>query len=295
MSARRIAASLAVLLALASGTTCAEVAIATKSGGLLLQGGSNDPGPWPGWAILRITAPIDTFLNYYGDTNGDGAPAFAINPATSQPEVVWSWFDGHDHEIVLSRWDGQQWTVPQILTSADEEDLDPAVSIDESGTRHITWWRQGTPDQVWYMRVSPGQVPLTQETVTQLVETGARPDAAAPGGVARVGYQQPGPSGTRVIVARRDTGTWQRTTIAETAYAGPAGDGVIDVRVHALAGRMWADWVNGEGTLGYSVYDATSAMWGAVQTYAYAWAEQGDTERLARERARVAVRLAVVQ
>lgn len=260
----------------------------------LLASGGDDPYPFPTWTIVRINAPQDVFLNYYGDMNGDGAPAFAMNPVTSQPEVVWSWNDGHDHEIVLSRWDGQQWTVAQVLTSADEEDLDPALWIDESGTRHITWWRHGTPDQVWYMRLSPGQVPLAQETVTQPVETGLHPDAIAPGGEARVGYQQAGPAGTRVIVARRDAGIWQQTIVAETTYSGPAGDGVIDVKVHARAGKVWADWVSGAGTLGYSVYDAATSTWGAVQTRAYTWTAPGDTERLARERARVDVRLAVL-
>ncbi len=261
---------------------------------VIMAGGGDDPSPDPWIAIRYINEIEPLILNYYGDMNGDGAPAFAMNPVTSQPEVVWSWNDGHDHEIVLSRWDGQQWTVAQVLTSADEEDLDPALWIDEGGTRHITWWRHGTPDQVWYMRLSPGQVPLAQETVTQPVETGLHPDAIAPGGEARVGYQQAGPAGTRVIVARRDAGIWQQTIVAETTYSGPAGDGVIDVKVHARAGKVWADWVSGAGTLGYSVYDAATSTWGAVQTRAYTWTAPGDTERLARERARVDVRLAVL-
>lgn len=287
-------AVLALLLALA-GSGLAEVSVELNRGGyggLLL--GSDDSHPWPVWAIVRLHINASLALNADGDGQGDGPAAFAINPTTGQPEVVWAWSDGQDHELALSRWDGAGWTAPELLTANGVEDLDPALAIDAEGVRHISWWRAGSPAQVWYLRLPAGQGGDPEELVSHPVRLGERPGVVRWSGLVRVAYQDEEAGLTHVVVARKDGSSWVREALAETAYQGPLGDGDIDVQVHAAGAWLWVDWVSGAGELAYRVYEPGTSSWSAAAYESYQWdPEAGETEVLAREGARVRIRLQV--
>lgn len=259
-----------------------------KYSGFILLGGGDDPFPWP---IIRAHLIPAHFLNPSGNENGDGLPAFAIDPVTGFPEVVWAWNDGNDHEIVYSRWDGVQWTVMELLTNNGANDLDPAITIHSDGMRRITWWRAGNPAHVWYLE-KPAPGPWSgEERVTAVVEQGSRPGIAFSSGPVRVAFQAPGPSETEVAVSER-LGSWEKQIIATTAYQGPAGNGDIDVQIHAQGSRCWVDWVHGEGTMGYAVFSAGN--WGTPQFEPYS-PSGGDSETTAREMARVRIRNVVLR
>lgn len=98
---------------------------------------------------------------------------------------------------------------------------------------------------------------------------------------------------TEIIVSTRRS-VWEKETIASTAYPGPAGDGDIDPEIHARDGKLWVDWVDGDGLVAYSVFDEGTG-WSAPQTEGYSWDEQaGETEAMAREGARVRICLTVL-
>jgi len=288
-----------VLVAVASsGSLVAEVSVGSAGvqQGLLMSGsGGLDPYPYP-WAWIRENVPGVQVLNPDGDANGDGPASFAIDPADGAPVVAWAWFDGEDHEIVLSRWTGSGWSAPEPLTDNAVDDLDPDLSFGEDGALHVTWWRDGATPAVLARHRTPGGSWGPEEPVTGADEPGRLPGVAADPAAPRVGWQgTDGPDTTVVVSSRRDDGTWRAELVARTGYAGPAGDGDVDVRVHALAGRLWVDWVDGPGELAFSVRDPATGTWSAPESEPYDWDESaGECEFHARELARQRVRWRVL-
>jgi len=259
--------------------------------GILFAGGDDGSGV-PTFDIIRTHLDPGLILNATGDANGDGAPAFGMNSVTGAPEVVWAWWDGNDHEIVVSRWlETGQWSEWEILTDNDVEDFDPSISIDGQGTRRVSWWRAGTPDQVWFTEQSVGTDSWSgEERVTLVVEAGLLPSVIEQSGLVRVAYQRQAGEGSEIVVSTREGG-WQASVISATSYAGPAGDGDIDVQIHVRDGKIWTDWVDGDGVLAFSVLDAQTDTWSTPQTEPYFYDPGlGETEYWEREGARVRIR-----
>jgi len=83
-----------------------------------------------------------------------------------------------------------------------------------------------------------------------------------------------------------------RDLVASTFFAGPAGDGDIDVQVHARDDTLWADWVDAEGIMGWTIYDPATGDWSLTNYEPYSWTPE-DGEPIAREMARVRIRMLV--
>ncbi len=255
-------------------------------------GTGDDPYPWPTWAPFRQNADSVLMLNPSGDDNGDGPAAWAIDPATGNPVVAWAWWDGSDHEIVLSRWTGTAWSDWEHVTDNDLDDVDPAVEVAEDGTVRITWWRvENGHRTVWFRDLSRRDG--VAEEVTPLPRAGSRPGLALVSGDAKVSYQREEAGVRKVIVATRSTG-WSEEVVASTSYAGPAGDGDIDVEVHARGGHLWVDWVNAAGELAWSEWDPATGAWGDVHHRPYSWDPAVEGEPVARARARARIRAEVL-
>ena len=263
---------------------------------VVITGGSDDPSPFPGgWARVREYLEREAPLNEIGAVNGDGAPSLDLFPVTGHPVVVWPQFDGTDYEIVEAHWNGTNWTTPQFLTNNTIDDLAPTITIDPDGTQHITWWRAVGAGEVWYLR--RGTTASDTEIVTRPAESGSRPSVATLAGEQHIGYQQPQANMTAVVVANRQQAAWNPTTIAATAYAGPYGDGNIEVQVHVRVGRLWVDWVDSAGIIAYRVFNPASGTWSAPATEPFtAFPSQGISESVAREfaRGRIARRVAAL-
>ncbi len=255
-------------------------------------GNGDDPYPWPTWAVMRQHVDPSLVLNPAGDDNGDGPAAWAIDPATGNPVVAWAWWDGHDHEIVLSRWTGSEWSAWEQVTENDLDDVDPAITVAADGTVRLAWWRTENGHRtVWYRDL--GAEGASAEEVTPLPRAGSRPGVALHGGEVKVAFQREEAGVREVRVATRSAG-WAEELVASTSYAGPAGDGDIDVQVHARGGHLWVDWVDAAGQLAWSEWDAAAGAWGEVRHEAYSWDSEVETEPIARVRARARIRARVL-
>ena len=289
-------ACLVALALLSSPTSHAEVSVdspgpSTRASLVQLLPTEDGSGPHP-WSRQRLHVPDAWILNPGGDDNGDGPPATAVTPGTGAPQVCWARFDGNDHEIVISRWDGSAWTSPRPITDDDEEDLDPDLVVDESGTRHVTWWKPGDT-RVRYASVSDTEGSPRVEIVTEPPAQGTRPSIALFAGSAWVAWQVDVADHVDVRVSRRRAADdWSpATTVGSATWAGPAGDGALDVQVHSLGGHLWIDWVDDPGVLAFSEYDPGTGTWSAEEHQAYDWNEsEGIDEPTAREMARVTIR-----
>ncbi len=297
-SSLRILPLLLLMLVAFASIVRAEVSVEADPdyGGFILlgRGGGDGGSPWP-WRAESQRDPALT-LNSEGDLNSDGSPAFAIDPRTGYPSVVWAWFDGSDYEVVLSRWDGAAWSDWQRLTDNAEDDLDPSVSIDDTGTTTVSWWRPGESPAVWFVEGEALEEEWSPESLVNTeFNSGRYPSSALTEDGLAWGYQSDlfddGP--TFIVVARRGS-FWIQDFVASTFYAGPNGDGDLDVQVHSRGRRLWVDWVDSAGVLAYSVMDPDSGEWSYPHCEPYAWDElTGETEFIARELARVRIRLAL--
>ena len=284
-----------VALALCCMPASAEVSVGSHAPhpSFLATSGGEHPDPFPGWRPVRQNADASLMLNSSGDDNGDGPAAFAIDPATGNPVVTWAWWDGSDYEIVLSRWTGSEWSAREQLTDNALDDEDPAITVTADGGIRVTWWRTENGHRtVWYRDLALEEA--SAEEVTPLPRAGSRPGVANWEGDVKVAFQHEESGVREVRVATRSTG-WTDELVASTAYAGPAGDGDIDVRIHALAGHLWVDWVDADGQLAWSEWDAVAGTWSTPAHEAYTWdAAAGESEPVARERARARIRMHVV-
>lgn len=53
------------------------------------------------------------------------------------------------------------------------------------------------------------------------------------------------------LVAAERVGVWSPTVLATTTFAGFDGNGDVDVRLHASGPRVWIDWEQDAGGLGW--------------------------------------------
>jgi len=130
-----------------------------------------------------------------------------------------------------------------------------------------------------------------EEEVSVALVDGQWSSVAHLGASPRVAYQVEIGGMTEVVAARRGS-DWERETIHETTYLGPAGDGNIDVAVHSVHDRLWVDWIEASGVMGFLVQDPETGEWSAVQTEPYSAA--GGSEALARTMARERIQLRVL-
>lgn len=266
----------------------------TSASGYSLASGGADGNPWP-W--LRPHFDPSWILNAGGAENGDGMPSFDVDPLSGYPAVTWAWFDGHDFEIVVARWTGDGWGPWESITNNDVDDLGPAVAFDESGAMRITWWRLGSHSgEVWFAEKPVRGEGASEELVTDVANGGhggTVASTASRGDI--VAYQRNGSAMREIVVSRRDR-DWDRTVIAATSYAGPRGDGDLDVTAHARGELIWIDWVDGEGEVAYSTYQHDSDTWSSPLRESYSWdPEDGGREYWEREGARVRIRLRLLR
>ncbi|HZN55750.1 MAG TPA: sialidase family protein [Candidatus Polarisedimenticolaceae bacterium] len=98
------------------------------------------------WAINRVKLNYHP-LNPAGDLTGDLFPLVAENAAQQRwPWVVWSRFNGHDYDLVWSRWMGTAWSPVSTIEPGPGPDdaVDPAIAFDAGGRTHMVWLSRGT-------------------------------------------------------------------------------------------------------------------------------------------------------
>lgn len=97
------------------------------------------------WRVMRRHLWGVSALNPEGDRAGDLAPFIAENPVNhNYPWAVWSHFNGHDYDLVWSRWERRQgWSPIESLTDGVQpgDDLAPQMVFDGTGRPYLVWWR----------------------------------------------------------------------------------------------------------------------------------------------------------
>lgn len=286
---------LALLAAIVAGVMAAPLPLAEVSvetdqnllrGFLMISSsGGDDPSPWPTWALVRQTVDANEALNSSGDTNGDESPGFSLHPQTRYPHLAWSWWDGTDYEIVVSRWTGSQWSAWEQITDNGVDDLDPAITLGTDGTTQVTWWRRITTapsapeENVWFVEALNGTADAwtDEELVTSGTASGRRPSVAVRNGTTWIAYGEQlsnlaTPDRHRVFVTRHDGAGWPPVRLGPVVATSGSGDARPDLRVqvHVRKGVLWIDWVEGDGLLAYRVYDPQTDSWSVADTLSFA-------------------------
>jgi hypothetical protein len=112
------------------------------------------------WKQVRPHLPPRVILNPLGDTYGDGPPVMQISPVTGYPWVVWQKNYGNIKQLAYSTWDGRTWTQPALVNPGlplVNDDLDPALAIDQGGKPYLVWTRAGQTAEIYFSTLIQGR------------------------------------------------------------------------------------------------------------------------------------------
>ena len=227
------------------------------------------------WLRSFADSPTRSVLNPDGDLNGDGRPDVALHPGTRVPLVVWSRNSPSGFDVVLSRFENGAWTVPEVVVDVADDALDPRVAIDSAtGDVHLVYWIGGADPRIEH-RVAPADLSTWSApgTVSGPGEAACRPLAVFHGGVLRVIYEVhvPGIGGTprQVVLAKLEAGGFVQEIVAQTGH-----DGEVWPEVHSHGGRIWVDWIDAHGVIGWTRFDAAAGRWEPIWTESFAGIEE---------------------
>ena len=279
------------LLVVCVAITCAVISIGlgrAEVGAFYGGPGAGTPTPYVLGAILDEPDPYTNYwvqehvglgphrvLNPNGETNGDGRPDVWLHPGTRVPLVVWSRNSPTGFDIVLSRFEDGAWTDPDVLVDVVENARDPRLAIDAAtGDVHLVYWIEAVEPRAEH-RVAPADLSTwsAPQAVSGPGEASFRPQAVVHDGVLRVIYEVhvPGAGGTprQVVLARLDPGGFVQEIVAQTTH-----DGDICPEVHSQAGRIWLDWIDGEGLMGWIRFDPLEGTWTPILAEPFAGVEE---------------------
>lgn len=290
------------VLALATSHVLPEITTGGSGSGpgsVLISGGGSDPDPFPDWRVLGATNPGRNVLNPGGASRGDAPPRMSTHASTGLPVFVWSLFDGEDFEIAFAMiLEDGSWSTIELLTDNDIDDFDPALAVSASGQWTVLWWREEPQGSMLYGRDRVAETDSwTVESAVDAPVRSSRPDVVWHGETIHAVFQrETGDAfGAAVYAKRLDGFLESEVQIDESPYTGPAGDGHLHARLHSEGGKLWADWIHGDGVMAYSVYDEATFTWSPPTFVPYAWGPSlGWTEPIAREMTRATVRRLVI-
>jgi hypothetical protein len=218
----------------------------------IYQAGVIDDGPDPIsgiWLSLGGPSASRAVLNPEGATNGDGMPSVAFSPVLGMAAVAWAKNSPNGFDVVISRYDGTDWTVPQVVVGAPGvNELDPELLVGPDGSLHLFYWVDGSSPRVFYTSAPAGSINWsTPIPVSPPGQVTLRPAGAFFGGVLRVVYEVHefgyGNSPRQVVIARYESGTFITEVVAMTNYTGE-----VRPQVHSHGGKLWVDWIDTETT-----------------------------------------------
>ena len=102
------------------------------------------------WVPYHPVGSNPILLNELGESNGDGRPTILMRSAPELPVVAWSRNSPTGFDIVISRFDGQAWTVPPASTAASARTSAWATCQQALSTNEGGGTRPGTlPRRKW--------------------------------------------------------------------------------------------------------------------------------------------------
>jgi hypothetical protein len=281
----------AAILAIASARTAgAEVGVVLVGPvgtapvrGPYRLGISEDPTPFGSAWYSFSSSPSRVVLNPQGAVNGDGNPAFVLNPVSNTPIVTWSRNNSGHFEVVVSAFIAGAWSTPQVVSASSANELDPSLAVDATGAVHLFYWVDTGATQRVYYTHAPSDLSSWSASipVSSVGESACRPGAAIHNDTLSVAYEShPGGYGTipsQVVVADYD-GSNFISAVAVTSN-NPAE---LWPAVRAHAGRYWVEWVDSacstgiQGELGWMRWDSTLSQWQPMRTDPFATTEERD-------------------
>ncbi|MEW5807604.1 MAG: hypothetical protein AB1756_09705 [Acidobacteriota bacterium] len=216
--------------------------------------------------MKRILLSLVIFfaVSIFADT---GQWYIETNPASGNPEAVWSAKGGSDssYEIRYSYLDGTEWAPSVAITTDSVDDLDPRLAFDLSGNRNAVWWSDGTYDiiQYSYLPFSGGSwsSPLS---ISSSSENCRYPSVVAHNSEVWFSYERINNSGYRDVLC------------STKEYPEPFPTFVISntqrqtelrTKIHSINGHLWVDWIDSASYLGYS--ERISGLWSSAQYESY--------------------------
>ncbi len=95
----------------------------------------------PDIAPLR---PTGLTPDYHGEEDG---PVYMATDPEGNLWAVWSYRNGIESDIAVTRNVGRTWLPPVLLGAGNgRNDLDPRIAFDVLGRAVVTWWQEGTED-----------------------------------------------------------------------------------------------------------------------------------------------------
>jgi hypothetical protein len=270
----------------------AEVGVITDVQGstsYMLQSIVDEPEPIDQAAIwLRYfgDTPSRRILNEQGYVNEDGRPSM-IKSSTGLPVVAWAVNSPGGYDIVVSRFDGTDWTAPQVIADSPADELDPHLSLDPvDGSIHVVFWIHDGSPRVMHQH-APSDL-SSWSTPTQVSPAGdvtCRPSGAFYGGVLHVAYELHdlgyGSTPRQIVLATHDGPGFSSQILATTQHAGDNWP-----RVHGVGQRLWVDWIDTESEMTW-IRQIQGSPWEPVQVEYFDTPEERDfhVRGLVRQRA----------
>ncbi len=227
------------------------------------------------WQRSFADSPTRSVLNPDGDTNGDGRPDVVLHPTTRVPLVVWARNSPGGFEVVSSTFEGGAWTDPVVLAGLAGDALDPRVAVDAAtGEVHLVYWVDDVEPRVEH-RSAPADLSVwsAAQPVSGVGEAACRPHVVVHDGMVRVAYEVhvPGAGGTprQIVLSRLESGGFVQEIVAQTGH-----DGIVRPEVHSHIGRIWVDWVDGEGLVGWTRFDPVEEAWTTIRTEPFSGVEE---------------------
>jgi hypothetical protein len=260
-----------ILLVLLTIPAHAEVGVIEQIQGptsYILQSIVDEPEPIDHsaiWVRYSATAPGRRVLNEGGYLNGDGRPSLVTDPASHFPIVAWAKNSPTGFDIVISRFDGTDWTTPQIVAGSPADELDPHLSIDPGdGSIHLVYWiHDASPRVLWHE--APADL-STWSPATQVSATGdlaVRPSGVFHDGQFRVAYELHdlgyGTTPRQIVLATRNGPGFSSQILTTTQYAGDNWPSV-----HSSGDRLWVDWIDTDFEMTW-IRKIQGAPWGSVE------------------------------
>jgi len=246
----------------------------------------DDPNPFGNiWTRFAPNGATRVVLNPEGSVNGDGRPELLVHPETGLPIAVWSRRSHAGYEIVISRFESGEWTAPQVLSGGSTPAFDPAIAVDPAdGSVHVAYWEDGSSRRVLHRSAPADLGSWSAETVvSQAGEFAARPSAVFHDGTLRIAYEVHtfgfGETPRNIVLARREGAGFVPEVLAVTHFAG-----VVRPEIHSHNGRVWVDWVDSDGELGWTRRVGAGA-WETLRYEPYGDATDREFDARARVRA----------
>jgi len=139
------------------------------------------------------SAGRDLLPTYHDRLQSDG-PVFMAEDPAGRLWAVWSYREGGEWDIAVSRAVGRTWTAPQLLGVANgKDDLDPRLLFLDDGTGVLVWWQRGPlpEDQVVvssFVDLRVGTTWSAPQRLSDRNEAASRPNLFVAQGTPLVGY-----------------------------------------------------------------------------------------------------------